>query len=298
MKFNFFALLTAFSFLIISCKPSVTTSKTPSGYEYSILTEGTGEGAKTDDYVFFTAKITGSDSVVINEIGEGPQMPSLQIPAEFAKGKEANPILEMLNGAKVGSVYKLVMPMDSFPQASPEMAKLKFMEYEIGVKKILNKEQYEKYQADQQAEMQAKAAANQEKLPAIEELVKTTLADYKAGKLETKATESGLKYYVVKAGEGANAMKSQSVTVNYYGTLMDGTMFDNSFQRGQSFPFTLGTGQVIKGWDEGIAQLNKGTKAFLFIPAAFGYGEAGSPPVIPANSDLMFYVELEDITGK
>jgi FKBP-type peptidyl-prolyl cis-trans isomerase FkpA len=290
--------MSAFALLIISCKPSATTSKTPSGYEYSVLAEGSGEEAKTDDYVFFTAKITGSDSVVINEITEGPQMPSLQIPAEFAKGKEANPILEMLKGAKVGSIYKLVMPMDSFPQASPEMAKLKYMEYEIGVKKILNKEAYEKYMADQQAEMQAKAAANQEKLPAIEELAKTTLADYKAGKLETQSTASGLKYYIVKPGEGANAANGSTVNVNYYGTLMDGTMFDNSFQRGQTFPFSLGSGQVIKGWDEGIAQLNKGAKAFLFIPAALGYGEAGSPPVIPANSDLMFYVELEDITGK
>jgi FKBP-type peptidyl-prolyl cis-trans isomerase len=292
MKFNFLALLTAFTLLIISCKP--TETKTPSGYNYTIVTEGTGEGAKTDDYVFFTAKITGDDGKVINEIKEGPQMPSLQIPAEFLKGRDANPILEMLKGSKVGSVYKLIMPMDSFPQASPEMAKLKHMEYEIGVKKILNKDAYEKYMEEQQAAMQAAAAANMEKLPAIEELVKTTLADFKAGKLETKSTESGLKYYVVKEGEGDNAKAGNTVTVNYYGTLMDGTMFDNSFQRGQSFPFTLGTGQVIKGWDEGIALLNKGAKAFLFIPSAIGYGSAGSPPVIPENSDLLFYVELED----
>lgn len=292
MKFNFLALLTAFSLLIISCKPSET--KTPSGYNYTIVTEGTGEGAKTDDYVFFTAKITGDDGKVINEIKEGPQMPSLQIPAEFLKGRDANPILEMLKGSKVGSVYKLIMPMDSFPQASPEMAKLKHMEYEIAVKKILNKEAYEKYMEDQQAAMQAAAAANMEKLPAIEELVKTTLADFKSGKLETKSTESGLKYYVVKEGEGDNAKAGNTVTVNYYGTLMDGSMFDNSFQRGQSFPFTLGTGQVIKGWDEGIALLNKGAKAFLFIPSEIGYGAAGSPPVIPENADLLFYVELED----
>jgi FKBP-type peptidyl-prolyl cis-trans isomerase len=75
-------------------------------------------------------------------------------------------------------------------------------------------------------------------------------------------------------------------------------MFDNSFQRGQTFPFTLGQNQVIKGWDEGIALLNKGAKAFLFIPGALGYGEAGSPPVIPANAELVFYVELDDFTGQ
>ena len=137
MKFKFFALMAAFTLLIISCKESA--KKTPSGYEYAILTEGSGDAAKTGDYVFFTAKITGSDSVVINEIKEGPDMPSLQIPDTFPTGAQANPILEMLKGAKVGSTYKLTMPMDSFPQASPDMAKLKYMEYEVGVKKVMNK---------------------------------------------------------------------------------------------------------------------------------------------------------------
>jgi FKBP-type peptidyl-prolyl cis-trans isomerase FkpA len=296
MKFNFLTLITACALLITSCKPSET--KTPSGYNYTIIEEGSGDAAKTNDYVYFTAKITGDDGKVLNEIKEGPQMPNLQIPEEFAKGKEANPILEMLKGSKVGSIYKLIMPMDSFPQASPEMAKLKHMEYEITVRKILNEEQFKKYSEEQQAEMQALAAASMEKLPAIEELVKTTVADYKGGKLETQSTASGLKYYIVKAGEGANAPNGSTVTVNYYGSLMDGTMFDNSFQRGQSFPFSLGAGQVIKGWDEGVALLNKGAKAFLFIPAALGYGEAGSPPTIPANSDLVFYVEVEEISGQ
>jgi FKBP-type peptidyl-prolyl cis-trans isomerase len=296
MKFNVLAIMLGVALLITSCKPSET--KTPSGYKYTLVTKGSGNEAKAKDFVYFTAKVTSDGGKLLNEIKEGPQMPSLQIPETFATGKEANPILEMISKARVGDVYQMIMPMDSIPQKSPEMAEFKHLVYDIKIIKVLSEEDNKKYVEAQQAEMQAKVAANMEKLPAIEELVKTTLADYKAGKLETKSLPSGLKYYIVKEGEGANAADGQTVSVHYYGTLMDGTMFDNSFQRGQTFQFPVGSGQVIKGWDEGFTQLNKGAKAFLFIPSALGYGPDGSPPAIPADAELMFYVELDEIVGQ
>ena len=69
-------------------------------------------------------------------------------------------------------------------------------------------------------------------------------------------------------------------------------MFDNSYERGEPIDFQLGVGSVIPGWDEGFALLKEGTKATLFVPYSLAYGEAGSPPVIPERSDLIFYVEL------
>ena len=75
--------------------------------------------------------------------------------------------------------------------------------------------------------------------------------------------------------------------------LKDGNIFDQSYERGQPIDFPLGVGQVIKGWDEGIGLLKPGGKATLIIPASLGYGEAGSPPVIPENAELVFYVELQ-----
>jgi FKBP-type peptidyl-prolyl cis-trans isomerase len=74
----------------------------------------------------------------------------------------------------------------------------------------------------------------------------------------------------------------------------DGSMFDNSFSRGAPIDVNLGQGMVIKGWDEGIALLKKGTKATLYIPSALGYGPTGQPPVIPENADLIFYVEVQE----
>ena len=85
------------------------------------------------------------------------------------------------------------------------------------------------------------------------------------------------------------------MVVHYTGWLADGTKFDSSVDRGQSFSFTIGTGQVIKGWDEGVATMNVGGKRRLIIPPDLAYGESGYPPIIPANAELTFDVELLEI---
>jgi peptidylprolyl isomerase len=82
------------------------------------------------------------------------------------------------------------------------------------------------------------------------------------------------------------------VTVHYTGTLKDGTKFDSSVDRGQPFTFVIGVGQVIKGWDEGVAGMKIGGKRELIIPPQLGYGARAIPGVIPANSTLCFEVEL------
>jgi peptidylprolyl isomerase len=95
-------------------------------------------------------------------------------------------------------------------------------------------------------------------------------------------------------GTGAEAKSGDSVKVNYIGKLIDGTKFDSSYDRGTPFEFTLGVGQVIKGWDYGVVGMKVGGKRLLIIPPAFGYGDqkAGS---IPPNSILVFEVELLEV---
>lgn len=108
-------------------------------------------------------------------------------------------------------------------------------------------------------------------------------------------TKSGLQYVDLVVGTGAEAIAGKSVTVHYTGRLQDGTKFDSSVDRGQPFTFTLGAGQVISGWDEGIAGMKVGGKRKLVIPPDLAYGAQGYPPVIPANATLMFDVELLDV---
>jgi peptidylprolyl isomerase len=108
-------------------------------------------------------------------------------------------------------------------------------------------------------------------------------------------TASGLQYIDTKVGEGPAAQAGQKVSVHYTGYLTNGKKFDSSLDRGQPFPLTLGAGQVIKGWDEGLVGMKAGGKRRLIIPPALGYGASGSPPVIPANADLIFDVEMVKI---
>jgi len=115
-----------------------------------------------------------------------------------------------------------------------------------------------------------------------------------AGK-DTASTESGLKYIKLNSTDGIQAEANKTVRVHYSGYLEDGSMFDSSVERGDPLEFPLGQGRVIKGWDEGIALLKVGEKARLIIPHELGYGERGYPPVIPANTTLIFDVELIEV---
>lgn len=105
-------------------------------------------------------------------------------------------------------------------------------------------------------------------------------------------TASGLKYVILKSGTGPLTQKGEIVKVHYTGTLADGTKFDSSYDRNEPISFLLGRGQVIPGWDEGIALLHVGDKARLVIPPDLAYGASGAGGVIPPNATLTFEVEL------
>ncbi len=115
-------------------------------------------------------------------------------------------------------------------------------------------------------------------------------------KLETEyTTPSGLKYTFKQFGKGALAKAGDNVSVHYVGKLTDGKQFDSSRDRNQPFKFPLGANRVIKGWDEGVALMHVGDKALFTIPPQLGYGDRAMGDRIPANSTLIFEVELLEI---
>ncbi len=113
-----------------------------------------------------------------------------------------------------------------------------------------------------------------------------------ATEAEWKKNASGLEYQELKVGDGAEAKAGKVVDVHYTGWLLDGTKFDSSVDRGKPFSFHLGAGEVIRGWDEGVAGMKVGGKRKLRIPAELGYGSRGAGGVIPGNATLIFDVEL------
>ena len=129
-----------------------------------------------------------------------------------------------------------------------------------------------------------------------EEAVKAAAAGFetwvKTNYPTAQRTNSGLWYVVEQAGTGAKAVAGKTVAVHYAGKLDNGQEFDNSFKRGQPIEFKLGVGQVIPGWDEGIALMSEGAKYKLIIPSNLGYGKRGAGGVIPPNATLIFDTEL------
>lgn len=108
-------------------------------------------------------------------------------------------------------------------------------------------------------------------------------------------TNSGLRYKIIQKGNGAKAEKGKTVSVHYEGRLANGQVFDSSYKRNQPIDFTIGVGQVIPGWDEGIGLLQVGDKARFVIPSHLAYGSAGAGGVIPPDATLIFDVELMDV---
>ena len=126
----------------------------------------------------------------------------------------------------------------------------------------------------------------------VDELIAELKKKHPKAKFET--TKSGMKYFVLKDGEGDKCGKGKKIKAHYTGTLLDGKKFDSSRDRGQPFEFTVGIGQVIKGWDEALSDMKKGEQRLLVLPPELAYGERGAGGVIPPNATLVFDVELID----
>lgn len=150
-------------------------------------------------------------------------------------------------------------------------------------------------QLQAQKEAQAKMLASPEVVAQMKK-DDVILQDYiKKNGLNVQKTPSGVYYQVLKPGTGDKPKTGQTVSVNYMGTLLSGKVFDSSDKQGRPIDFPIGLGQVIPGWDEGLAMLNKGSKAILLIPSPLAYGPRGAGADIPANSPLRFEVELVGI---
>lgn len=156
----------------------------------------------------------------------------------------------------------------------------------------LTPEQATKVQETFTAKLQAKQAAETEANAAKGKEAGAAFLVANKAKPGVKVTPSGLQYEIVRAGTGPKPAAADVVRVHYKGTLLDGTVFDSSYDRGQ--PAEFGLAQVIPGWSEGVALMPVGSKYTFWIPSELGYGEAGGGP-IPANAMLTFEVELMEI---
>ena len=165
--------------------------------------------------------------------------------------------------------------------------------FQIKVDKIQSKEQATVDQQKMQEEMMKEMQAHAEKQVAVDD---ENLQKYiKENNLKAEKTPSGLYYVITQKGTGPTPKPGQIVADHYKGTTLEGKEFDSSAKNGVHLEFQIGQGQVIRGWDEGIALLNKGSKAILLIPSTMAYGQQGAGADIPADASLRFDVEVVDI---
>jgi FKBP-type peptidyl-prolyl cis-trans isomerase len=280
------------------CSSEGRRLKTESGYEYQIVRKGSSKDTiPVNSYVFFSMSLTEKDSVLQSSAKTGK--PSvLKMTGDTKNFGQLAPLVDLMAKLHKGDSMEFYFPMDSFERKPPGFENFtEPLVYHVGVLNIMNETEFQAHSDSIQAEQEKVRQVVRDRMPEIEAKTKATYDAYKKGELNSQiqTTASGLKYIIHTPGEeGTKPTKGQQVSVHYYGMLdSDGKMVDSSFKSGQPYQFPLGMGQVMPGWDEGIALLNKGATATLFIPSALGYGAAGSPPVIPANADLIFYVELE-----
>jgi len=169
------------------------------------------------------------------------------------------------------------------------------LEYRLKITEVMDEEEYamhaEKEQLSAQEAMIEAQQLSKEKVASANE----DLISYRKGGKPIITSTNGIKIMMIEEGRGKNAEVGNMIVVDYVGLFKDGKTFDDSFHRMQPFAFEIGKGQVIPGWEEGFQYLSIGSKALLDIPYELAYGEQGSPPAIPAKSDLIFVVEVNAI---
>ncbi|MEQ9288772.1 MAG: FKBP-type peptidyl-prolyl cis-trans isomerase [Cyclobacteriaceae bacterium] len=272
--------------IVTACSQKNKKTVTESGLEINFIEQTEGRVKNQGDFLFFNMKYTtDTDSVLFDTSERGGAVP---ISYDSAQWKSSGSIYEAFTLCKEGdSISFSVVASDLFektfrapiPEGINKDSQIKFF---VGLEKIRNKEELD-------AEI---IAAAEGQIKKDGELIDKYLDE---NDIDAITTESGLRYVITEEGSGANAVAGQNVQVHYHGTLLDGTKFDSSIDRGEPFSFVLGQGRVIRGWDEGFALLNKGTKATLYIPSSLAYGNQARSAVIKENSILKFDVELLDI---
>ena len=281
---------------IAGCSSEGRRLKTESGYEYEIARKGSDKTIAVNDYIFFNMSLTADDSLLQSTASMGK--PSvLKLTEDTKNYGQLQPLIDLMATLHEGDSLLFYFPLDSLDTRPPAFDSLTGpLVYHVGIVDVMNEAEFAVHADSIQKEQEAVRQVVRDRLPAIEASTKATYDAYKKGELtaQIQTTPSGLRYIIHEQGDGERTEKGDQVSVHYHGILdADGNFVDSSFKGGQPYQFPAGVGQVIRGWDEAVLMMNKGTKATLFIPAGLAYGAAGNPPVVPENADLIFYIEIE-----
>ncbi len=295
MKINSLAFF-LFSLVALAGCASSKTIKTTSGFDVTFHSKNKGNKPEAREWVYFTYSISVRDSV-LDYSKEGQPLQRIQMPDQITSAEPSYYVLEAFELVSAGDSISLFVPISIMPGPKPEFFKESdTLEYAFKIVSIKTQAEYDADLEVERKEAEEKQKIAMEKFETVKAQLDVFVAEYKSGKVKSTLTDGpgGLKIYYIKNGEGENIKAGQAVDAHYLGSLTDGTIFDASYQRGNTINFTVGTGQVIPGWDEGFQMLKAGSEAIIVIPASMGYGAQGSG-MIPPNADLIFHVVVDKI---
>ncbi len=289
MRFSYLIIVLALS--LAACKNG--ERKAPNGFEVKVIKEGAGEYAEPGKFLVMNMLYKdGKDSVWNDTRTKG--IPVVILVPDTTNIKNEKGMESAFRVMKKGDSVQLTVTAKSLfentwqtqvPAGVNPDDKITFL---IGCKEVTDREGIQKIQSEIQAremERMQKAAVEQVAIDSV--AIDSYLA---ANNIKAEKGSRGLRYVITKMGSGQKPSLESTVKVNYKGMLLDnGSVFDQS-QAPIEFPLS----NLIQGWQIGFQLLPKGSKATLYIPSTLGYGQNGSPPVIPANANLIFDVELID----
>ena len=282
--------------------------QTLKGVEYKIVKDAHGKKAAMGDImeVNILAFVDTMAGKPVDTLGDSRKQNMGQpIPQRVDSPKGSGQWTSVLSKLSVGDSAVLHISCDTLLKSMPASMGQKLPSWlkngnkitiYLSVASVKTMDEYKQESEAKQAEMQKKMQEDAMKQMPIDDKM---LQDYFAkNNLKPTKTESGLYYSITKQGTGDNPKPGQMVTMNYTGKTLDGKEFDSNtdpkFNHVQPFTFPVGQGRVIKGWDEGVMLLKKGSMATFYIPSPLAYGSREQAE-IPANSILMFDVEVNDI---
>lgn len=283
--------------LMYGCASDSNEVTTDSGMKVTFLGKGDAEVGPEDGQIL-TLNMRYEDERGVELFDTEKQGGPVAMQYIDSVWSQSGMIYEALRVLKKGDSVTFQLPANDFyvntfdmevPDSIPATSQITF---NIGLVDNMSRDEYIAYQREVYEKKQAEMAVSMDqKLEEDAQSIDQYLSD---NGIEAQITESGLRYVITEEGSGPTPETGQTVSVHYRGTLMDGTQFDASYDRGAPLDFPIGQGQVIRGWDEGIALLNKGAKATLYIPSPLAYGERGAGGLIPPFAILKFDVELVD----
>lgn len=282
------------SFLVfMSCKEE-EKPRLSNGYDYKMFVDNPGFTAEIGQVISMDYEIIDEFGNQLDNSRKVSVRPTVVIPDVKTPEMKKNPLLSLIEIMSPGDSAEVYVPIDSLDTPPQEFMQSKSITYRVKLIDIESMEEYKRrYHKEHEDKKNLMQKLGEEVLKEAEQALKFYEEGTLKGRLVNK--NQGMKVMVVDEGSATKAEFGEGVDVHYYGFFKDGTSFDNSYKSGKPFRFSIGGTGAIDGFSAGITEVGQGGSAILDIPSSLAYGRSGYPPVIPPDTDLLFYIKVDKV---